>query len=110
MSYFAIGRPKATGGWYEDYVKGWWGDAPAEETGACAPGPDFDERFCALERRKDADFAAAKVAGLTPAEWYKRQGITPAGEPLPPAGGLGNNKVVILGGAAIVAFLLFRKK
>ena len=77
----------------------------------CAPGPLFREEWCALQRKQDAQLAAAKAAGLTLPEWFKQQKITPAGKPLPDnGGGFGSNKMVILGGAAVVAFLLFRKK
>jgi hypothetical protein len=67
---------------------------------------DPDPEFCRLLARKEAEFAAAKAEGLTPEQWYKKRGITPAGKPIAKT-----PELLLWGSAfAVVTFLILRKK
>jgi hypothetical protein len=76
----------------------------------CDP-EELGERFCDLYLRKGAEFQAAEAEGITPAQWYKDRGITPAGKTIKKGlMGMSMNNTMILGGAALVGFLIIRKK
>lgn len=98
MSYHAIGG-------LLDVPRDIWDKLiSAAPTDECPP--DEEPRWCALLARKNAEFAAAANAGMTPEQWYDSKGITPEGSPIPKM----PNTMLILGGVAAVAFLATRKK
>jgi hypothetical protein len=93
--------------WYDDPVT-WWEGKKAEWA---AEDATEEERWAAMEAKKDADFAAAAAEGLTPEEWYAKQGINPDGTPIKKPSYFQKNPAIVWGVAAAgVLFLLSRTK